>query len=139
MIRVSESDFSVEEAHRLVAGPKAGCVVDFVGVVRGESAGRRVDHIEVEAYQEMAEQTLEEIRAEALEKFGVREILIHHRVGTLRVGDGILLIAVAAGHRPEAFDACRYCIEEIKRRVPLWKKEVGPDGSSWVEGDRPEG
>jgi molybdopterin synthase catalytic subunit len=138
MIRVSEADFSVDDAHRLIQTPEAGCIVDFVGVVRGNSGGRCVDYIIVEVYQEMAERVLAEIRAEAISKFHVCEVLIHHRVGKLHVGDRILLISVAAGHRPEAYEASRYIIEEVKKRVPLWKKEVGPDGESWVEGHKPE-
>jgi molybdopterin synthase catalytic subunit len=86
----------------------------------------------------MAEKQLEIIRGEALRKFGVEEILIVHRFGNLMVGDNIVLIAVSAGHRDSAFDACRYVIDELKKRVPIWKREHTPSGARWVEAGRPD-
>jgi len=72
-----------------------------------------------------------------MERFGVEEVAVIHRVGSLKVSDDIMMIAVGAAHRAEAFDACRYVLENIKRRVPIWKKEVTPEGDFWVEGEEP--
>ena len=133
MIRVTKNDFSVDEELRHLKTPSVGGIVTFVGVVRAESEGQRVDSMEIEVYPEMAEKQLQIIRGEAIKKFGVEEILIVHRYGNLMVGDNIVLIAVSAGHRDSAFDACRYVIDELKKRVPIWKREHTPTGACWVE------
>jgi molybdopterin synthase catalytic subunit len=86
----------------------------------------------------MAERQLTLIRGEALKKFGVDNILVVHRYGDLRVGDNIVLVAVSAGHREAAFDACRYVIDELKKRVPIWKREHTPSGAHWVEAGKPD-
>jgi molybdopterin synthase catalytic subunit len=138
MIRVTKSDFSVDEELRRLKTPSVGGIVTFVGVVRAESEGQRVDSMEIEVYPEMAEKQLQIIRGEAIKKFGVEEILIVHRYGNLMVGDNIVLIAVSAGHRDSAFDACRYVIDELKKRVPIWKRERTPTGACWVEVGRPD-
>ena len=138
MIRVTKDDFSVDEELRRLNAPSVGGMVTFIGVVRAESEGQRVDSMEIEVYPEMAEKQLETIRGEALRKFGVEEILIVHRFGNLMVGDNIVLIAVSAGHRDSAFDACRYVIDELKKRVPIWKREHTPTGVHWVEVGRPD-
>ena len=85
----------------------------------------------------MARRQLEEIREEAIDRFGVEEIAIIHRYGSLEVSDNIMMIAVGGGHRPEAFDACRWVLETIKEKVPIWKKEITPEGDFWVEGEKP--
>ena len=138
MIRVTRNDFSVDEELRSLKTPSVGGIVTFVGVVRAESKGQRVDSMEIEVYPEMAEKQLQIIRGEAIKKFGVEEILIVHRYGNLIVGDNIVLIAVSAGHRDSAFDACRYVIDELKKRVPIWKRERTPTGACWVEVGRPD-
>jgi molybdopterin synthase catalytic subunit len=138
MIRVTKSDFSVDEELRRLKTPSVGGIVTFVGVVRAESEGQRIDSMEIEVYPEMAEKQLQIIRGEAIKKFGVEEILIVHRYGNLMVGDNIVLIAVSAGHRDSAFDACRYVIDELKKRVPIWKREYNPAGACWVEVGRPD-
>ena len=137
MIEITREDFSVDEALGRLQTGRMGAVVTFVGVVRGESEGREVERIELQVYEEMARRQLEAIRMEAMERFGVEEINVIHRVGSLKVSDNIMMIAVGAAHRAEAFDACRYVLENIKRRVPIWKKEVTPEGDFWVEGERP--
>lgn len=138
MIRVTNNDFSVEEELRRLKNPSVGGIVTFVGVVRAESEERLVDSMEIEVYPEMAEKQLQIIRGEAIKKFSVEEILIVHRYGDLMVGDNIVLIAVSARHRDSAFDACRYVIDELKKRVPIWKKEHTPTGACWVEVGRPD-
>src|SRR4030042_44098 len=138
MIRVTKNDFSVEEELRHLKNPSVGGIVTFVGVVRAESEERLVDSMEIEVYPEMAEKQLQIIRGEAIKKFSVEEILIVHRYGDLMVGDNIVLIAVSARHRDSAFDACRYVIDELKKRVPIWKREYTPTGACWVEVGRPD-
>jgi molybdopterin synthase catalytic subunit len=136
MIKITEDDFSVDEVTNEIRSDEMGCVVTFVGVVRDNSRGRPVERIEIQVYEEMALKQLEAIRGEAIDKFGVDEIAIIHRHGSLKVSDKIMMIAVGAGHRVEAFDACRYVIDTIKERVPIWKKEITPDGDFWVEGEK---
>jgi len=137
MIEIRREDFSVDEILSRLRTGRMGAVVTFVGVVRGESAGGEVERMEIQVYDEMARRQLEAIRREAMERFGVEEVAVIHRVGSLKVSDDIMMIAVGAAHRAEAFDACRYVLENIKRRVPIWKKEVTPEGDFWVEEEEP--
>jgi len=136
MIKITEDDFSVDEVLNEIRTDKMGCVVTFVGVVRDNSMGKPVERIEIQVYEEMALKQLEAIKEEAISKFDVEDIFIVHRHGSLKVSDKIMMIAVGAGHRVEAFDACRYVIDTIKERVPIWKKEITPDGDFWVEGEK---
>lgn len=135
MIEVTMEDFSVDEVLGQLRTGRMGALVTFVGSVRDISGGKSVDRIEIQVYEEMARKQLEAIREEAMERFGVEEIAIIHRHGSLRVSENIMLIAVGANHRPEAFDACRFVLERIKERVPIWKKEITTDGEFWVEGE----
>ncbi|RLI86276.1 MAG: molybdenum cofactor biosynthesis protein MoaE [Archaeoglobales archaeon] len=132
MIRIQREDFSVEEFVDLMRGRDVGAIVTFLGVVRGFSRGRNVFELEYEVYHEMALKTLEEIRKEAIERFNIKDVFIIHRFGRLKVGERIVLIVVGASHRKEAFEACSFCIDEIKRRVPIWKKEKTDVGEYWV-------
>jgi molybdopterin synthase catalytic subunit len=138
MIRVTRDDFNVDEELKRITKPSVGGLVTFVGTVRDSSEAGRVTRMEIEVYPEMAEKQLEAIRGEALNRFGVEDVLVVHRFGDLRVGDNIVLVAVSAGHREAAFDACRYVIDELKKRVPIWKREHTPSGAWWVEGGRPD-
>jgi molybdopterin synthase catalytic subunit len=135
MIRVTREDFSVDAVIVGLKSRSTGGVVSFLGVVRGESKGKPVEHIEIEVYEEMAEREFEAIRREAIDRFGVEEVAIVHRYGSLKASENILLVVVASAHRAEAFEACRYVIDEIKMRVPIWKKEVTPEGEWWVESE----
>ena len=137
MLKITREDFSVDDVlHRLRTG-SVGALVTFVGSVRDEAEGKSVDRIEIQVYEEMALKQLEAIRSEAMEKFGVEEVDIIHRFGSLNISENIMIIAVGAAHRAEAFDACWYVLENIKTRVPIWKKEVTPEGDFWVEGEKP--
>ena len=138
MIRVTRDDFNVDEELRRLAKPSVGGLVTFVGSVRDESEAGHVERMEIEVYPEMAEKQLEAIRREAIKKFGVEDILVVHRYGDLHIGDKIVLVAVSAGHRAEAFEACRYVIDELKKRVPIWKREHTPSGAHWVVAGRPD-
>ena len=138
MISVQREDVDIDAVLEAVKSAKSGCVVSFLGTVRDVSEGRSVQRMSIEVYEDMAVKQLSIIRHEALERFGAHEVAVVHRYGDLEVGDNIVYIAVSAGHREEAFKACRYVIDELKERVPLWKKEYTADGEVWVEGDRRE-
>ena len=134
-IRIQKGPFSLDkEIERLKKSSSAiGAVVTFLGTTRDISQGKRVSKLEFEHYPGMAEKKLEEIREKALKDYGAIDVVIIHRVGVLPVGENIVLIAVAAGHRDEAFRACRFCIDELKRITPIWKRETTLEGEVWVE------
>jgi len=111
-----------------------GALVIFEGVVRGNARGKSVRFLEYEAYDSMALKKLEEVGAMVKRNFDVRDIAIVHRLGHMDVGECSTLIVVAAAHRVEAFDACRFAIDTIKQVVPIWKKEFYADGEVWIEG-----
>jgi molybdopterin synthase catalytic subunit len=116
-----------------VAAPDHGGVVTFVGTVRNHHQGRQVTGLSYSAYEPMAESVCEAITAEAERRWPVR-IAVVHRLGDLEIGDTAVAIAAGSAHRDEAFAACRYVIEEIKRRVPIWKRERFADGTEeWVD------
>jgi molybdopterin synthase catalytic subunit len=122
-----------------VTSPSDGAVLLFWGVVRDHHEGRPVSHLEYHAYREMAEAKLEEIVSEARERWPVGEVGVVHRLGRLEVGEASVGIAVASPHRAEAYEASRYIIEELKHRVPIWKREGYLEGDSqWVRGATPE-
>ena len=111
-----------------------GAAVLFVGTVREENDGRAVTGIEYSAYRGMAERELADVVREASEQFGTTDIVVEHRIGTLALGDASVVIATAHPHRGAAYDASRYVIEQIKRRLPIWKREHYTDGTrEWVE------
>jgi len=134
--RLQTKDFDMNEETRLCigSGTDAGGVATFVGVVRDVSRGKKVKKIELACYEGMAKKALANLRSAAMEKFDVLNVTVVHRTGTLRPGERIVGIVAAARHRKEAFDACRWTIDELKKTVPLWKKEFTEDGETWVEG-----
>lgn len=131
-VDICEFPLSIDEALASVQRPGAGGIALFIGVVRDESAGRAVTRLEYSAYASMAKREMERI-AEEIEREieGVRVAALH-RVGSLEVGDAAVVCAASAPHRGEAFRACRELIDRIKARVPIWKREIGPDGDAWV-------
>jgi molybdopterin synthase catalytic subunit len=118
---------------RRVSGPGAGGIVTFVGAVRDRARGREIRHLEYEAYPEMAEREMERIADEAEARFPGARVAVAHRTGHLEVGDLAVVVVAAAAHRAEAFAACRYAIDTLKQRVPIWKKEIATDGEYWVD------
>jgi molybdopterin synthase catalytic subunit len=112
----------------------SGAVVVFLGTVRDEDQGRRVRHLEYEAYRSMAEKEMGRVGDETLARWPSVRIAMRHRTGRLAAGDVALVIAASAPHRGDAFEACRYAIDRIKEVVPIWKKEVWEDGEAWLEG-----
>ena len=135
------TDAAIDPAPLLrdVQSPERGGIVWFAGVVRNHHAGRPVVRLEYSAYGAMAEAECARIVAEAERRWPVG-IALEHRLGTLAIGDVAVAIAVAGGHRGEAFEACRWVIEEVKRTVPIWKRERYADGSvAWVDPTAPGG
>lgn len=119
-----------------VRDPASGGVVIFLGTVRNNSEGRPVRGLEYQVYKEMAEKRMARIEAEVRTKWPVRKISMVHRYGRLGIGDISVAVAVSAPHRAEAFEACRYAIDTVKRSLPLWKKEVFVSGKGvWVKGE----
>jgi len=134
-VRVQKGPFSLDaEIERLKqSSPSIGAIVTFLGTTRDISRGKPVAKLEFEHYPGMAEKKLGEIRARAMREYGAIEVTIIHRIGVLPIGENIVLIAAAAAHRDEAFNACRFCIDDLKRITPIWKKETTPEGEVWVE------
>lgn len=133
-VRLQLEDFSQDEevgALRAVSR-RIGGIATFLGCARDFSEGREVGEIGFDAYAPMALAELRRLRAEAIERFGLIDARIVHRLGTVRAGDNIVFIAVGAEHRAPALEACRWLIDELKERVPIWKKEVTPTGDAWV-------
>lgn len=121
-----------------VGADQDGASLLFVGVVRDHNDGRPVTGVHYDAYEEMAVRVLEEIVREAEESFGTDRIAVLHRIGDLTIGEVSVAIAVSTPHRAESYEASRFIIEEIKRRLPVWKKEQYTDGAmEWVEGTKP--
>jgi molybdopterin/thiamine biosynthesis adenylyltransferase/molybdopterin synthase catalytic subunit/rhodanese-related sulfurtransferase len=133
----STAPLSPEQLRTALEDPACGGYATFEGWVRDHNDGRNVRHLEYEAYVELAEKEGERIVAEAVRRFGVKHVRCVHRVGDLALGELAVWVGVSAGHRAEAFAACRYVIDEVKHRVPIWKKEHYADGDSgWVNCER---
>lgn len=136
MIAVSQQPIDVASVLAAVEGPSEGGVVLFVGRVRDHAAGRTVTHLDYEAYGGMAESELNALAREARASHGAARVALVHRTGRLAIGDVAVAVAVASSHRGEAFAACRWLIDTLKQRVPIWKKEWYADGGQWIS-DRP--
>ncbi|MFW9846105.1 MAG: cyclic pyranopterin monophosphate synthase MoaC [Candidatus Thorarchaeota archaeon] len=132
MIEITEQDLSLDQVISQTRRPEMGALVIFLGSVRNTSRGQVVERLEFEADDEQAVKELERIRDEAITKFGVTDISVVHRTGTVNVGENIVVIAVGAPHRAEAFQGCRYVIERLKEIVPIWKHEFYEGGDHWV-------
>lgn len=138
---VTDAVLEVRALRDLVTTRASGAVVVFEGVVRDHHEGRDVLRLEYEAYVPMAEKQLRAVAGEVQADFAnreVHEIAIHHRIGTLEIGDTSLVVAVSAAHRKDAFDAALRAVDRVKETVPVWKKEHGTDGTHWQEGVRPK-
>lgn len=134
-ILVDEKDFDAgAEIAALRAGnPHIGAVASFVGLVRDTNAGSDVASMTLEHYPAMTRRALEAIVAEAGQRWALLDVTVIHRVGELRPSDQIVLVAVASGHRADAFAACEFIMDYLKTQAPFWKKEQTPDGARWVE------
>jgi molybdopterin synthase catalytic subunit len=135
LIDITESSIDSES---IVAGIKAGsdgAVCVFDGIVRDNTRGRQTLYLDYEVYRDMALEQMQRLAAEAVEKFGVRDVAVVHRLGRLAVGETSVLIVVASAHRAAAFDACRWLIDTLKKTVPIWKRETFADGTVWADGE----
>jgi molybdopterin synthase catalytic subunit len=133
MYKITTEPIDVDALYRAVLRDQDGAVVTFHGVVREYSdSGRAVRYLEYEAYPEMAEAQMRAIGAEIKRRWDIDDVAMVHRIGRLEIGEASVVIAVAAPHRGEAFDACEYAIDTLKATVPIWKKEVFADGEVWV-------
>ncbi|WP_019499286.1 molybdenum cofactor biosynthesis protein MoaE [Pseudanabaena sp. PCC 6802] len=132
--RLTYEPLDVAEVYRLADTSANGAVVLMSGMVREQTAGRTVDHLDYQAYEPMALRIFAQITQDIRRMYpDVSRVVIHHRLGKLRVGEISVAIAVGSPHRAEAFDACRYAIDALKQNAPIWKKEYWLDGdSTWV-------
>ena len=133
MIALTDEPIDVAAVLAAVSSPAAGAVVLFLGTVREITGDLRTDHLEYEAYREMAEACLRKLEAEARERWPLIGVALVHRLGRLLPTEVSVAVAVSSPHRPDAFEAGRWLIDDLKATVPIWKKECGPDGSTdWV-------
>ena len=134
-VRIQEGDFSLEKEIGEIkkTSRRIGGIVTFLGTARDFSKGKYVKKLVFEHYEDMAILKLEEIRKKAMSYFDIIEVSIVHRTGEIEIGENIVLIVVAAEHRKDAFIACKWLIDELKKVVPIWKKEITVDGEVWVE------
>jgi molybdopterin synthase catalytic subunit len=114
--------------------PEDGALCVFTGVVRNHNDGKSVLYLEYEGYEEMVASIFDEIAQEAKARFGVTRVRMVHRLGRMEIGETSVAVAVSSPHRGEAFEACRFAIDTLKHKAPIWKKEFYADGSSWLEG-----
>ena len=133
-VRIQHDDFSQDEEIAALKGSskRMGGIGTFLGCARDFSEGREVKEISFDAYGSMALSEMQKLRSDAIEKFDLLDARIVHRIGTVKGGDNIVFIAAGAEHRVAALEACRWMIDELKQRVPIWKKETTPQGDSWV-------
>lgn len=133
-VKMTEEPISLERLLPLVEDPSCGGVVFFLGRVRNESHGKRVESLTYEAYKPMAERKMEEIAREAMGRWPVKKIAMEHRVGHLSLGEIAVAIVVSSPHRKEALESCSFLIDALKAKVPIWKQEFGEGGGFWIEG-----
>ena len=132
MFRVTDKPINLQELVDCVTDPEAGAIATFIGTTRNNNEGRKVIALDYEAYPEMAEKELTRLGEEARRKWQICRMAIVHRVGPVQIMEPSVMIAVSAAHREAAFAACRFAIEEIKKTVPIWKKEVYEGGEIWI-------
>jgi molybdopterin synthase catalytic subunit len=132
VFRVTNETIDLAELVRYVGDPEAGAIVPFIGTTRNNNEGRKVIALDYEAYPEMAEKELARIGADAAKLWPICRMAIVHRLGPVRIGEASVIIVVSSAHRDAAFAASRFAIEEIKKTVPIWKKEVYEGGEVWI-------
>ncbi len=132
MFHATNQPIDLNELVLFVTDPEAGAIATFVGTTRNNNEGRKVIGLDYEAYPEMAEKELARIGEDAKKQWPICRMAIVHRMGPVKIGEASVIIAVSSAHRDAAFAACRYAIEEIKKTVPIWKKEVFEGGEVWI-------
>ena len=133
-VSIGRKKLDARETEASVDSDVNGAICTFIGQVRNHSRGKQVAFLEYDAFIPMAEKELLRIAEEAEARWSVK-VAIDHRIGRLEVGDISVVVSVGSPHRAEAFDACEWCIDTLKQTVPIWKRETGPDGSFWIEGE----
>jgi molybdopterin synthase catalytic subunit len=133
-VRIQQEDFSQDEEIKALqaSSKRMGGIATFIGCARDFSEGREVTEISFDTYGSMAVAEMNKLRDEAMTKFGLLDARIVHRVGLVKAGESIVFIAAGAEHRAPALQACHWLIDELKQRVPIWKKEITPQGDAWV-------
>jgi molybdopterin synthase catalytic subunit len=131
-VALTDSALSLDTAFHAVCLPECGGTALFVGTTRNHSQGHEVEVLEYEAYEELAAKELERVALAAVERHGLGAAYLAHRLGVVPVGEASVIVAASAAHRAEAFAGCRELIDELKRLVPIWKKERWAGGGRWV-------
>ena len=131
-IHITKEKLDIAACIEAVMHPSSGGIDVFIGTVRDATQGKRVLRLEFEAYEPMALSEMQKIASQALSRWPLHNIVMHHRTGPLRIGEVAVVIAVSAAHRTAAFEACRYAIDTLKQTVPIWKKEVFENQEVWV-------
>lgn len=137
MYLITEQPLSTAEVEAAVAHPGAGAILTFSGVVRSNNLGKNVNYLVYEAYPPMAEKVMAQIGDEIEAQWPGARVAMVHRIGRLEIGEASVVIAVSTPHRADAFVACKYAIDTLKKIVPVWKKEVWEGGEYWIEGSTP--
>jgi molybdopterin synthase catalytic subunit len=132
MFHATNQPIDLNELVLFVTDPEAGAIATFIGTTRNNNEGRKVIGLDYEAYPQMAEKELARISEDAKKQWPICRMAIVHRLGPVKIGEASVIIAVSSAHRDAAFAACRYAIEEIKKTVPIWKKEVFEGGEVWI-------
>ena len=132
MILITHDELDPGAAAAAAEHPGAGAIVTFVGTTRDNTAGRRVLFLDYEAYRPMADEQLARVADEMRERWDLRAVAIHHRLGRVEIGEASLVVAASSPHRKDAFEACHFSIDRIKQIVPIWKKEFFEGGEVWV-------
>ncbi len=132
MFRITDKPINLQQLVDYVTDPEAGAIVPFIGTTRNNNEGRRVIALDYEGYPEMAEKELARIGEAAKKKWPICKMAIVHRLGPVQIGEASVIIVVSSAHRDAAFAASRFAIEEIKKTVPVWKKEVFEGGEVWI-------
>lgn len=135
ILEITTEPLDVGAIARRVVPVECGAIVTLDGFVRKFTKGRETEYLVYEAYEPMALKEMEKLAGRARDQFEIAHITIVHRVGRLEIGETSVVISVASPHRRAAFEACEWLIKELKRTVPIWKKEVYADGEVWIEGD----
>jgi molybdopterin synthase catalytic subunit len=131
-IKITSESLNLSSCVEKIMSPQTGGINVFIGTVRDHTKGKKVVRLEFEAYEKMALSEMQKIADEMIRRWPLHRVLIHHRVGSLQIGEVPVIIAVSASHRDAAFEACRYAIDTLKQTVPIWKKEIFEDGEEWV-------
>lgn len=131
-IALSESLLSIDEQYEFLRDDSVGGICLFIGTIRNKNLDKGVERLEMEAYPPMAVKQIERLCDQAEQQWNIKKAVVVHRTGKLAIGDIAVIIGVASVHRPEAFAACKWLIDELKKEVPIWKNEFYEDGSSWL-------